>query len=77
VYHLKPDGGVRPDLSQAPRLALHAAELGFTHPVTMDELHWAMPLPPDLQLFLDRLRRAGGKTPASEHDDADSDQVDR
>jgi 23S rRNA pseudouridine1911/1915/1917 synthase len=77
VYHLKSDGSVCPDLSRAPRLALHAAELGFTHPVTRDELYWSMPLPTDLRQFLDRLRRAGGAPPASEHDDADSDQVDR
>lgn len=74
VYHIRPDGSVRPDTSRAPRLALHAAELGFTHPVTRDELHWTMPLPADLQAFLERLRRAGTKS--SEHDHADPDQVD-
>jgi 23S rRNA pseudouridine1911/1915/1917 synthase len=42
--------------SGAPRLALHAAELGFVHPVTGESLHWTMPLPPDLQSFVDRLR---------------------
>jgi 23S rRNA pseudouridine1911/1915/1917 synthase len=76
VYHIRPDGGVQPDASRAPRLALHAAELGFTHPVTRDELHWTMPLPADLQAFLERLRR-GGKSRDSEHDHADPDQVDR
>jgi 23S rRNA pseudouridine1911/1915/1917 synthase len=40
-------------------LALHAAELGFRHPVTGEELHWEMPLPAALQTFLDRLRRQG------------------
>ena len=42
--------------------------------------HWgdmAMPLPADLQAFLGRLRNAGGKPPAKEHADADSDPVDR
>jgi 23S rRNA pseudouridine1911/1915/1917 synthase len=77
VYHIKPDGSVRPDLSRAPRLALHAAELGFSHPITKDELHWAMPLPADLSSFLDRLRGAGKNSSASEHDDADPNQVDR
>jgi 23S rRNA pseudouridine1911/1915/1917 synthase len=77
VYHIKPDGSVRPDLSRAPRLALHAAELGFIHPVTNAELHWTMPLPPDLHLFLNRIRSAGGKPLAREHDDDDPDQVDR
>jgi 23S rRNA pseudouridine1911/1915/1917 synthase len=49
-------GSVQPDSSGAPRLALHAAELGFVHPVTEASLHWTMPLPADLQAFLDRLR---------------------
>lgn len=40
----------------APRLALHAAELGFVHPHSGQQMHWTMPLPPDLQIFLDRLR---------------------
>jgi 23S rRNA pseudouridine1911/1915/1917 synthase len=56
VYNRKPGGPAEPDPSGAPRLALHAAELGFTHPVTGAELHWEMPLPADLQGFLDRLR---------------------
>jgi 23S rRNA pseudouridine1911/1915/1917 synthase len=77
VYHIKPDGSVRPDLSRAPRLALHAAELGFSHPITKDELYWAMPLPADLSAFLERIRRGGKKPSAGEHDDADSDQMDR
>jgi 23S rRNA pseudouridine1911/1915/1917 synthase len=50
------------DTSAAPRLALHATELGFVHPVTREELHWNMPLPADLQTFLDRLRAPGAET---------------
>jgi len=46
------------DASGAPRLALHAAELGFTHPVTGEAMHWTMPLPADLAAFLQRLRDA-------------------
>src|SRR6266851_2691348 len=34
VYNRKPSGECRPDPSGAPRLALHAAELGFRHPTT-------------------------------------------
>jgi 23S rRNA pseudouridine1911/1915/1917 synthase len=68
VYHHLPGGGERPDRSRAPRLALHAVELGFVHPVTHEEMHWEMPLPSDLQTFLDRLRAAG----RDEH----ADQVD-
>jgi 23S rRNA pseudouridine1911/1915/1917 synthase len=59
VYHRKPSGEVRPDRSDAPRLALHAAELGFQHPVTSEELFWSMPLPADLEQFLERLRSRG------------------
>jgi 23S rRNA pseudouridine1911/1915/1917 synthase len=56
VYHHLPDGGELSDLSGAPRLALHAVELGFVHPLTHQDMHWEMPLPPELQAFLDRLR---------------------
>ncbi len=45
-----------PDASSAPRLALHATELGFVHPATGAALHWAMPLPGDLQKFVAGLR---------------------
>jgi 23S rRNA pseudouridine1911/1915/1917 synthase len=70
VYHRKGNGEVLPDGSGAPRLALHAVELGFEHPVTGAALHWSMPLPADLQAFLERLR---GRA-ATERDDGD--QVD-
>jgi len=45
------------DVSGAPRLALHATELGFVHPLTGEAMHWEMPLPPDLRAFLERLRQ--------------------
>src|SRR6185312_5778273 len=38
------------------RQALHAAELGFTHPVTRSRLSFSSPLPPDMQ----ELKRALG-----------------
>jgi 23S rRNA pseudouridine1911/1915/1917 synthase len=60
VYNRKPSGEALFDSSKAPRLALHAAELGFVHPVTGASLHWTMPLPSDLQDFVDRLRNARG-----------------
>jgi 23S rRNA pseudouridine1911/1915/1917 synthase len=47
----------RADSSGAPRLALHAAELGFTHPSSGEQLHFRMRLPDDLQQFVERLRR--------------------
>lgn len=57
VYHRRPGASeAPPDRSGAPRLALHAAELGFQHPATAAPMHWTMDLPPDLQAFLDRLR---------------------
>jgi 23S rRNA pseudouridine1911/1915/1917 synthase len=56
VYCRKPNGEDVPDLSGAPRLALHATEFGFEHPVTGAAMHWAMPLPADLAKWLDGLR---------------------
>jgi 23S rRNA pseudouridine1911/1915/1917 synthase len=56
VYVKRPGGEVFDDRSEAPRLALHATELGFTHPATGAALHWDMPLPGDLQKFVERLR---------------------
>jgi 23S rRNA pseudouridine1911/1915/1917 synthase len=56
VYDRRPGEKPRADASGAPRLALHATELGFVHPVTGATMHWDMPLLPDLQAFLDRLR---------------------
>jgi 23S rRNA pseudouridine1911/1915/1917 synthase len=56
VYNRRKDGSVIPDDSGAPRLALHAAELGFEHPATGKTVVWDMPPPPDLQRFLERLR---------------------
>jgi len=64
VYTRGPSGNLFVDRSGAPRLALHAAELGFVHPVTGEALHWTMPLPLDLEELLRRLReptpRSGG-----------------
>src|SRR5262245_24940322 len=56
VYNRRPDGTAIPDDSGGPRLALHAAELGFVHPESGKELFWQMPPPPDLQRFMERLR---------------------
>jgi 23S rRNA pseudouridine1911/1915/1917 synthase len=36
----------------APRLMLHAAELGFVHPATNREMKWTSPLPKDMQEML-------------------------
>ncbi len=40
---------------EPPRVFLHAAELQFTHPTTGQLLSFQVPLPPDLQAFLDGL----------------------
>lgn len=56
VYCRRPDGTQTADASGAVRLALHATELGFDHPVTGEPLHWTMPMPADLQKLVDRLR---------------------
>jgi 23S rRNA pseudouridine1911/1915/1917 synthase len=56
VYHIRRDGSLIPDGSGAPRLALHAIELGFVHPATRERMHWAMPLPDDLRQFVERSR---------------------
>ena len=42
-----------------PRQALHAARLGFVHPVSGTDLEFTSPLPADMQELLDRLRGTG------------------
>jgi 23S rRNA pseudouridine1911/1915/1917 synthase len=61
VYNHDVRGSIHPDRSGAPRLALHAAELGFVHPVTGELLHWTMPPPPDLADFIEQLRGQRGQ----------------
>jgi len=60
VYAQPLFGAATPEESGAPRLALHAAELGFEHPVTGEPMRFEMPLPDDLSAFLDTLRKACG-----------------
>lgn len=43
-------------LIEAPRLMLHAAELGFLHPSTQREMRWELPMPDDMRAVLERLR---------------------
>ena len=49
-------GAAAQAVSDFRRQALHAAHLGFDHPVTGDPLAFDSPLPPDIQALLDRLR---------------------
>ncbi len=44
-------------LGAFPRQALHAASLGFVHPVSGEALRFEAPLPADLAGLLDALRR--------------------
>ncbi len=46
------------------RHALHAAELGFRHPISGRELDFAAPLPPDLSDLVERLGPSGQETKA-------------
>ena len=39
-----------------PRQALHAASLGFVHPVTGEKVHFSAPLPADMTELLEILR---------------------
>jgi len=58
VYNRSVNGPPQFDASGTPRLFLHATELGFVHPITLEALHWEMPLPPDLRQTLERLRKS-------------------
>ena len=61
VYCKRPTGEVVADASLAPRLMLHATELGFEHPVTGARLHFDMPMPPDMVQVLARLRNPANR----------------
>jgi len=58
VYRKPLEGPPITDYSLAPRLALHAAELGFEHPTIGEHRRWFAPLPPDLAELVERLRRS-------------------
>jgi 23S rRNA pseudouridine1911/1915/1917 synthase len=57
VYDRPPHGRPLPDASGFPRVALHAAVLGFEHPATGERLLWRSPLPQDMADLVRRLRR--------------------
>lgn len=62
VYNKPLYGEPIPDKSGAPRLALHAAELGFTHPTRDTWMQFRSELPPDLARFVTKLRRRASGT---------------
>src|SRR5262249_8933611 len=45
----------------AARIMLHAAELGFVHPISGAHLQFSMPMPPDMKAFWEsqKMRKAG------------------
>jgi 23S rRNA pseudouridine1911/1915/1917 synthase len=51
-----PLGGAAAVVEIPPRQLLHAAELGFIHPLTHKKLHFTVPLPADFTAVLDALR---------------------
>jgi 23S rRNA pseudouridine1911/1915/1917 synthase len=57
VYCVKPNGHEVPDKSGAPRLMLHATEVGFVHPVSGAALHWEMPMPKDMVQIVEKWRK--------------------
>ena len=57
VYRTTANGTILPDGSGFPRLALHAAELGFIHPISGEPMHWNMALPEDFSKLLQHLRK--------------------
>jgi 23S rRNA pseudouridine1911/1915/1917 synthase len=70
------------DGSGAPRLALHAAELGFVHPSTGEELRWQMAPPLDMLRLIEDLRagrcgpgRAGAEKIGQNADDWDDEET--
>lgn len=48
------------ELNAFPRQALHAATLGFSHPVSGETLSFSAPLPDDMAQILDKLRKTAG-----------------
>jgi 23S rRNA pseudouridine1911/1915/1917 synthase len=58
VYDRPINGKPLSDASGAKRPMLHAAELGLTHPVTGERMHWECSPPEDFNIVLGRLRSA-------------------
>ncbi len=51
--------GFRGVAIDAPRLMLHAAELGFVHPATELEMRWEQPMPDDMRAVVGSLKGPG------------------
>lgn len=48
--------GFRGTVINAPRMMLHAAELGFVHPATEEQMDWESRMPEDMATILESLR---------------------
>lgn len=59
TYVLSREGHARIDDSRAPRVALHARVLGFTHPISGEPLRFESPWPTDLDKWLKRIGKSG------------------
>jgi 23S rRNA pseudouridine1911/1915/1917 synthase len=57
IYDRPLHGRPFPDTSGAPRLALHAATLGFSHPTSGKQLRWQSRYPEEIQRLVQRLRK--------------------
>ncbi len=66
VYRGPFPGAPIADESRATRVALHAADLGFVHPITGEHLSFSMALPFDMLQLIDRLRGRPGRPPEVE-----------
>lgn len=49
-----------------PRQALHASVLGFEHPTTHEQLHFELPLPPDMTAVIEKWRHYTSHTHTAE-----------
>jgi 23S rRNA pseudouridine1911/1915/1917 synthase len=58
VYNRELFKEARKDDSGAVRIMLHAAELGFVHPLSGTELRFSMPMPADMKAFWERQKNA-------------------
>lgn len=65
----RPPKDASPELASAlrgfPRQALHAMRLGLLHPRTGEPLEWVLPMEPDLDTLLRKLRGTAGEGGAS------------
>jgi 23S rRNA pseudouridine1911/1915/1917 synthase len=56
------------------RIALHACELGFEHPVTGERLHFDRAAPADFDRLFDRLSEEAGSSPIVNHGSVNHDR---